>query len=163
MQTPPFLRVDDRLVHAQVVLTWVKALRAKSIWVVSDRAAAQPIEVMLLKNSAPPEISVEVLAVQPALHRWTQQPVDGLLILTEGLRDVVQLHDGGLPLQEVNLGGLRYRRGTIALNRAVYVDAADMETLRQMQSRNLPAFLAMLPSDKKVNVYERARRKWQTK
>lgn len=160
-QMKPYFRVDDRLIHGQVVTQWVKALGTSTIWVISDRAAAQPIEVTLLKSSVPPHMSLQVFRVQDALAQWSRQEEDHLLILTEGLEEVIQLHDGGFPIGEVNIGGMRYRPGRKGLNRAVYMGEPEVQLLQEMEARGIDAFIRIMPTDSKVNAYERTRRKWK--
>ncbi|RIV22912.1 PTS mannose/fructose/sorbose transporter subunit IIB [Alicyclobacillaceae bacterium I2511] len=158
--TLPFIRVDDRLIHGQVVTAWVRALRSKTIWVVSDRAAAEPIEVTLLKNSISSQLSLEIFRVAEALATWRESPVDKLFVLTEGLKEIIDLFDGGFPIGEINIGGIRYRPGYVGLNRAVYIGSQEAALLSDMQSRHLPAFIRIMPNDGKIDVYERTKRKW---
>lgn len=59
-----FLRVDDRLVHGQVVTAWVRQLKTKRILVVDDAAAANTITRKALKMAAPKGIALKVVSVE---------------------------------------------------------------------------------------------------
>lgn len=149
-----FVRVDDRLIHGQVVTTWVKHLSTRVIWVVSDRARAEPIEVVLLKSSVPSDLALEVFSLQEAACAWSRFSGRRLMLLFERLEDVIQAFDLSIPVHSVNLGGLRYRPGSVALTKAVYVGEQESHTLRCMESRGIRTTIQLLPHDKKIDVYE---------
>ena len=56
-------RIDDRLIHGQIVVGWVNALKADSIIVINDAVARNELQKCLLKMAVPPEIKVEIFAV----------------------------------------------------------------------------------------------------
>jgi len=149
-----FVRVDDRLIHGQVVTTWVRHLSTSVIWVVSDRARAEPIEVVLLKSSVPPDLTLEVYSLQEAASAWTRFSGRRLLLLFERLEDVVQAFDLHVPVCSVNLGGLRYRPGSVALTKAVYIGESESHSLQHMETRGIRTTIQMLPHDRKIDVYE---------
>lgn len=157
-----FVRVDDRLIHGQVVTTWVKSLGTKSIWVMSDRAANEPIEVILLKSSVPSHLSLEVYTVAETATAWKHHQTGQVLLLAEYIQDVVRLCDAGVELTEINLGGMRYRPGYVALSKAVYVGQEEAESLRTLEQRKVRSLIRVVPSDPKIDAYERLRQRWLT-
>ena len=61
-----FLRIDDRLVHGQVVTAWIKQLNAKSILVIDDLAAGNPIISKALTMATPKNIKLVIKSVEDA-------------------------------------------------------------------------------------------------
>ena len=57
MQNIVLIRVDDRLVHGQVMTSWCKATNANKIMVVDDGVAAEPLMKTVLKGVVPAQIS----------------------------------------------------------------------------------------------------------
>jgi len=53
-------RIDDRLIHGQVVVGWVNALKADYIIVINDAVARNELQKCLLKMAVPPEIKVDI-------------------------------------------------------------------------------------------------------
>lgn len=161
-----FIRVDDRLIHGQVVTTWVKSLRVKQIWVMSDRAANEPIEVILLKSSVPAHLSLEVYTVEQTATAWQAQRAVAagagatLLLLAEFVQDVVKLSELGVCLGDVNLGGMRYRPGYVALSKAVYVGVDEVAALRTLAAQGVRALIRVVPSDTKIDAYDRLLQRW---
>ncbi|MHB1629621.1 MAG: PTS system mannose/fructose/N-acetylgalactosamine-transporter subunit IIB [Bacilli bacterium] len=152
-----FVRVDDRLIHGQVVTSWVKSLSTRRIWVVSDRARQEPIEVILLKSSVPPFLALEVLSVQEAASAKLESHT---LILLERLQDAVTLCRAGMPIRDINVGGLRYQPGRVGLSKSVYVGPEDAAALRALRALGVNAAIRVLPSDRRVDAYARLEQKW---
>lgn len=156
-----FVRVDDRLIHGQVVTMWVRSLGVRTIWVMSDRAASEPVEVILLKSSVPSHLSLEVFTVEQAAAAWHASRPAAVLMLAEYVQDVVRLCDLGVALDEVNLGGMRYHPGSVALSKAVYVGDVEVAALQALEAQGVRALIRVVPSDAKVDAFSRLRQRWQ--
>ena len=63
------LRIDDRLVHGQVVIGWIPHLKAQAVVVASDAAAADATQTMLMEMAMPEEVALHVLPVEEAARR----------------------------------------------------------------------------------------------
>lgn len=160
-QSKLFVRVDDRLIHGQVVTTWVRSLGVSTIWVMSDRAANEPIEIILLKSSVPSHLKLEVFTVLQTAQALERHSGGTVLLLAEYLQDVVRLHAMGVPLDEINLGGMRYRPGYVSLSRAIYVGDREVDSLRTLQEQGIPSWIRVVPSDAKTDAYERLEQRWK--
>src|SRR5690554_3471957 len=62
------LRIDDRLIHGQVAITWAKDTRISRIIVVSDEVAANPIQKALLSQAAPPDVKANVVTLDKLIE-----------------------------------------------------------------------------------------------
>src|SRR5438874_13572281 len=60
------VRVDQRLLHGQVVEGWVPFLKADAVVIADDRAAADPISRIAMTSACPAKVRLEVLAVRAA-------------------------------------------------------------------------------------------------
>lgn len=150
-----FLRIDDRLIHGQVVTAWVQALKTKSLYIISDRAANEPLEVILLQSSVPRHLTLEVATVTTFLTSCLKQAPDKSLLLLERIEDVLTICSHCPSIREVNLGGLRFRPGKKSLSRSVYVSAEESALLRQLSARGIQVFLQIVPADSKVLVTDK--------
>ena len=68
------VRLDDRLIHGQVVVGWGRALKAEQILLIDDRVAADEWEQEIYRMGLPPEIDVEFCSVDAApssLRAWS--------------------------------------------------------------------------------------------
>lgn len=149
------LRIDDRLIHGQVVTTWVQYVGAKRIFIVSDRAVAEPLEVILLKSSVPRHLLLEVWSMQTALDQLVTTFDTATIILVERVADALTLCKHFSWIRHVNVGGLRYQPDRHSLNRAVYVTPEDVVELLEIEELGVEVSLQIVPSDAKVALRDR--------
>jgi PTS system mannose-specific IIB component len=142
-------RVDDRLVHGQVVEGWLPSLKADLIVVVSDAAAGDPIQSALMKMAMPPSVGLLVVGVAeaPAALSSPQMAVRRALVLVPGPAEALALLKSGVAVDRVNVGGLHFTIGKVQLGRALFLDEKDKTALREIAARGVRLEGQPLPSD----------------
>jgi mannose/fructose/N-acetylgalactosamine-specific phosphotransferase system component IIB len=131
-------RIDDRLIHGQVVLGWGRPLGIERIVLVNDDVAASPWEQDLYRMAVPPEIELRfagVAAAAAALAVWRTEPARTLL-LTGDIASMAALHAAdGQALRDVNLGGIHHRPGRRQRLPYVYLSDEERADLAAMEAR----------------------------
>ena len=120
-------RIDDRLVHGQVVVGWGRPLRAAFLAGVEDAHAASHWEQELYRPGAPDELALEFVTVAEAAARradWEADPSPGIVLFAE-IGSVTALWQAGAILAQLNLGGIHHRPGR--RERLPYVFLTDAE------------------------------------
>jgi len=132
------VRVDDRLIHGQVVVAWGERLRPRRIWVVDDAAARDPWERDLLASAAP-GVTVKVATIAEAAAAFAEEAAaeGGAFLLMRNLATVVALLESGAALRTINLGGLHYAPGKSKVNEYIYLGADDRAHARRLVGRGL--------------------------
>ncbi len=143
------LRVDDRLVHGQVVEGWLPSLQADLVVVVSDAAAADEVQSALMKMALPPSVGLLVLPVAGAAAALSapRAAARRILILVPGPGEALALLEGGVAVDRVNVGGLHFTVGKVQLGRALFLDEKDKAALRAIAARGVRLEGRTLPSD----------------
>jgi mannose/fructose/N-acetylgalactosamine-specific phosphotransferase system component IIB len=141
-------RVDDRLIHGQVVLGWGRRLLPSRIVVVDDRIAADPWERDLLASAAPPETPAEFLTVRGGAQGAGADDA-GAVVLFETPAAALQLADEGFTVPELNLGGL-HREGGREVTPYLFVLPADDAALRELARRGTRLYALDVPDGKRV-------------
>jgi len=143
------LRVDDRLVHGQVVEGWVPYLNADLVVVVSDAAAADAVQAALMKMALPPSVGLLVLKLADALEALSAPAAAQrkILVLVPGPAEALALLQKGLVVDHVNVGGLHFTVGKVQLGRALFLDEKDKAALRAIAARGVRLEGRPLPSD----------------
>lgn len=143
------LRVDDRLVHGQVVEGWLPSLKADLIVVVSDAAAKDPVQAALMKMAMPADVGLLVLGVDAAADALASPKMAArrALVLVPGPAEALALLQKGVPVDRVNVGGLHFTVGKVQLGRALFLDEKDKDALRAIAARGVRLDGRPLPSD----------------
>lgn len=143
------LRVDDRLIHGQVVEGWVPFLKVDLVVVVSDSAAGDEVQSALMKMALPSSVGLLVLRVADAAAALSssQMSTRKALVLVPGPSEALSLVESGLMVERINVGGLHYTVGKIQLGRALFLDEKDRLALRALAAKGVRLEGRALPAD----------------
>ena len=144
-------RVDDRLIHGQVVVAWGHHLRPRRIWVVDDAAAGNAWERDLLASAAP-GVEVRVATLAEAAGAWAgEAEAEGAaFLLVRSLESALALLEAGAMFATLNLGGVHYAPGRSKVNEYVYLDAADRARARRLIERGVALVVQDVPASRPV-------------
>jgi len=137
------VRVDDRLLHGQVLIAWGSALEADRYVVADDALAASPFE-SALGSSCGGESGVEIVPLEEGARRVVaEESRSGVaVVLVRGLPEALALaravRAAGGRLERVNLGGMHHAPGKERVHDFVYLgpeDRAALAALRDLAVR----------------------------
>lgn len=142
-------RIDDRLVHGQVIEGCCGPLRVHRILLANDEAANDPLQARLYRAASPPDVEMMVSTLEDAaarLLRW-QRDDDGIvtLLVVENPRDLLELLLADAPIERVNLGGLHHRAGTREFWPGFYLDDDARDVLRAILDRGIGIEVQTVP------------------
>jgi PTS system mannose-specific IIB component/fructoselysine and glucoselysine-specific PTS system IIB component len=125
-------RIDDRLIHGQVVVGWGQALGVAFIVLVDDDVRGSDWEQELYRMGVPPEVQVVFAGVDEAAHdlpSWVADARRGIVLTgdVETMRRLVAATDGAI--SQVNVGGVHYREGRKERLRYVYLNDEEAQGL----------------------------------
>ena len=142
-------RIDDRLIHGQVILGWVPAVKPDRIVVANDRVAGSDWERKFYSSCVPPEVNVSFASVAEAARQIAGDLFQGeqLIVLLESAQDALALITAGIDLKEVNVGGLHYREGSVELLSFVFLVHEERAALRELVKRGVTLSAQDVPSN----------------
>jgi PTS system mannose-specific IIB component len=148
------LRIDDRLIHGQVVEGWLPQLGVDLVVVVSDAAAADPVQGALMKMALPPGVGLSVLSVADAAGALSSPQADArrCLVLVPGPEEALALLEKGVSVDRINVGGLHFTVGKVQLGRALFLSEKDKAALRAIAARGVRLEGRPLPTDPEENL-----------
>jgi PTS system mannose-specific IIB component len=145
------VRIDDRLIHGQVVTTWVKDCSIEQILIINDKAAADKTQQTVLTMSAPPGIKVLVFGIQQFVDILKNTPIKKrTMLIFSTSTDVLTLVENGLEIKKLNVGGMRMTEGRRGLSRAVSVTPEEEDAFRKLLQHDLLIEIQMVPKDSVV-------------
>jgi mannose/fructose/N-acetylgalactosamine-specific phosphotransferase system component IIB len=145
------VRVDNRLVHGQVLEAWLPALDAQAILVADDEAAGNVLARSAMTLAIPPGIGFEVLRLKAAaelLRSGGAGPrAPRTLLLLREVRDAVALHDSDVPIPLLNIGNVHFAAGRRQVAASVFLDPAELAALEKLEQRGTRVELRAVPSE----------------
>jgi mannose/fructose/N-acetylgalactosamine-specific phosphotransferase system component IIB len=131
-------RIDDRLIHGQVVIGWGRPLGINLIILVDDQVAASQWEQELYRMAVDPDIEVKFVSVAEArshLAEWQNNGKRGL-VLTGDLETMAALHAADPQIvHRINLGGIHHRPGRRERLPFVYLTDQELGTLGALEAQ----------------------------
>lgn len=128
-------RVDNRLIHGQVLEAWVPHTHADAIVVANDRIADAPLQMALMEAAVPSSIRVLIdtlprVAVELTRPEWDSARI---LLLFETSGDALTGHRLGLSFDELNLGNLHADVGKVRVSCTIALGEEDILSLRSLE------------------------------
>jgi mannose/fructose/N-acetylgalactosamine-specific phosphotransferase system component IIB len=129
-------RIDDRLIHGQVVIGWGRPLGIDLIILVDDQVAGSPWEQDLYRMAVEPDIEVRFVTIAEAREQMSDWQSNGKrgLVLTGDLESMAALHSANPAIvQRINLGGIHHRPGRRERLPFVYLTDQELRTLSALE------------------------------
>jgi PTS system mannose-specific IIB component len=118
----PIIRIDDRLIHGQVILGWVEPLRIRKLILAHNRIADDQELKTAIAATVPPNLDFSVAKISDSVpiinHPMISQR---LMVVVESPQDVAALREQGGRLKSINIGGLHYKNGRTELLPYVFI------------------------------------------
>lgn len=153
------LRVDERLVHGQVVTNWLRTLGVKYVVVVNDVAANDPLQKKALQMAVPQDIKLLVVGVDSAIKTLVDPRAKGkeMLVVCGNLSDTLKLVRSIDDIEEINIANYGYMISTENDNRKqvssrLRLNDEDYELIRKIAEKGVPVVHQPLPSNVKKNM-----------
>jgi mannose/fructose/N-acetylgalactosamine-specific phosphotransferase system component IIB len=143
------VRIDDRLIHGQVVLGWAKAIKPDRIVVASDRVAASGWERRFYSSSVPSHIKVAFFDLDETARQIANDLFEGevVLLLFETVQDVLTVVEKGVSFPRVNVGGLHYREGAEEVMPFIFLTPEDRQSLRELVKKGVTLMAQDIPGN----------------
>ncbi len=150
-------RIDDRLIHGQVIVGWGQPLSLGFIVLVDDEIAESDWEQELYRMGVPPDMSVSFLSVDEAseaLPSFQADPRKGIVLTgdVDTMARLVAATNGNI--RRVNLGGIHHADGRTPRLRYVFLSPAEERRLRTMEQAGVEILARDVPSAEPVPLSE---------
>ncbi|MGE0441049.1 MAG: PTS system mannose/fructose/N-acetylgalactosamine-transporter subunit IIB [Gemmatimonadales bacterium] len=147
-------RVDDRLVHGQVIIGWGRPLNIGRIVLVDDEVAASDLERDLYRMAVPDEMEVEFLTLAGAPARLGElgKGSERTLVLTGSVATMAALTRASDAIRSVNLGGVHGGAGRREYLRYLYLSDPERLALDAMAEAGVKVTAQDLPTSAPVDL-----------
>jgi len=144
------VRIDDRLIHGQVIAVWCKHQRFTRIVIVDDGVAADAFMQEVLRLAAPPGLQVDVLSVEEGISALTGNPPNRgtTMVLVKSPQTAKRLYDGGLKYSALNIGGIGSGPGRKNIFKNIAVSKEEIVILKHLLDQGVEITLLTVPGEK---------------
>ncbi|EYU13489.1 PTS N-acetylgalactosamine transporter subunit IIB [Photorhabdus aegyptia] len=141
-------RIDNRLVHGQVGVTWTNSLGANLVLVANDQAAGDLMQQNLMDMVVSDGVQTRYFTLQKTIdviHKAAER--QKIFIVCKTPQDVLTLVKGGVPIRFVNVGNMHFTEGKRQIHKTVSVDDSDMAVFRELEQLGVTCEIRRVPDE----------------
>lgn len=154
MQKIGHVRIDDRLIHGQIVASWINVLQCSTIVVADDKAAADPLQSMMLQMACPPNIQLKLMKISDAAAFLKDPSVDRskLLVIIRNVDSALLLTQENVEISEINVGNVSSGPKRKKFSKSVWLTPEEIEKFRQLNARGIQLEVRVVPNEKATDL-----------
>ncbi len=147
-------RIDDRLIHGQVMTAWLNYTGANRIVIVDDIVAKDEFIISILKMAVPAGIKVNIYDITKAVTKFQEEKEtnDKIIILVKTPQTVYSLLEKGLEIKNLNVGGMGAQPGRKKLYRNISASDEEKEIFKKLIAKGIETTIRIIPDNKEVKV-----------
>ena len=145
-------RIDDRLIHGQVITAWVKHIKSEIILIVDEDLARNALMQRIYKAAAPTGLEVIIANETDAISYLTSEGSQRVILLVKIPQTIENLLKGGVPIERVILGGMGSNHDRKKLIRNVFSSKAENECFRRLIDSGCNVDYQMVPDEKSTDI-----------
>ena len=149
-----YVRVDDRLIHGQIVTAWCITLNVKEIVAIDDTLASNPMMQSIMTMGVPAQYSPKIVTIAQA-KELMRTSIDGTrLVITRFCRNLAELREEIKGAEHVNIGNCskqpdaKYGVRGIGISQVLSFTQADYDALELVAADGGRVICQTLPQDR---------------
>ena len=144
-------RVDNRLVHGQVGLTWTISLGVNLIVVADDKVVDDKFQQDLMRViSETAGAGIRFFTIEKTIEIINKASErQKIFLVCRTLEAARKLIEGGVPIDKLNIGNLHFVKGKKAISKKVYVNEKDLDDLEFIKNTKVKVFIQDIPGNLK--------------
>lgn len=148
MSEPALIRVDDRLIHGQVVISWIPQVSSNKIVIVDDKLAVDSFLAEVVLLASPANVDVKIVSTAEALTNLSI--FENALVLVKTPLTAVALFKGGLKFNKLIIGGIGARADRKTIYRNISASKEEIAAFDELIQVGVKPVFQILSSDRPV-------------
>lgn len=153
MKNLVFTRIDDRLIHGQVIATWLKTLsNVQHILVVDDKVSQDPFMQEMFSLLVPSRVTIEIRTVDEAaalLKAGLQKPTMMIVKVPQTIKSLI---GKGADIDFINIGGMGMSAGRTKLYQNISASEEERQIFRELMAHGVKVEIQIIPAQKQTDM-----------
>lgn len=147
-------RIDDRLIHGQVVTAWIKQYPINKILIIDGELSKNKLMERIYKAAAPVGIEVVIMDQESAevFLKEAPLPKENIMILVKVPQVLEGLLHAGIDITKIILGGMGAKPGRKTFNKNVSANEDETDCFKRIIDSGVEIYYQLVPSEKEVNI-----------
>lgn len=142
-------RIDDRLIHGQIIVKWSKSVPVDRILIVDDQFAQDPFMITIYKATTPKNLKFSLLSMKETVKKWNEGlfKEENILMLTKTVKAMKYLIEHDMPVPEVNVGGIAAKASSVVVAGSISITKEDADDLKRIAQRGVRVYFQLIPEE----------------
>jgi len=144
------VRIDNRLIHGQIIETWLPYTGAKNVIVANDELANDVLQQEIMSLAIPQTVKssfVNIESLAEEVEQVKSRKNSGILVLFSNCSDAKRSFDSGFCFDILNIGNVHYSPGKKQVSPSVALSDEDERCLRQLFRKGIELDFRCVPND----------------
>ena len=146
------IRIDDRLIHGQVVVGWGSKLNPDYIILSDNDVASDESESELYLLGVPFEYEGKVIGFSETVDFIKENQSKKIIVVVKSPNSIINLIKYGLEIGQLNIGGMHSKEGKKEINHYVYMNEKEYNDLLELNHKGIEIFIQDLPGERKYDM-----------
>ena len=151
------VRVDNRLVHGQILEAWVPFVEARCIMVVDDNSASDFFCETVIRMAVPSDIEVNICTVDDFAANYAYARGSGkkTIVLFSKIADALKAYELGFHFEKLNVGNIYHEDYKVCCAPSVFLCGPEIaDIFRLQQEKGVAVELKRVPREKAVDIQD---------
>ena len=148
------VRVDNRLVHGQILEAWVPFIKASCIIVVNDHVASDFFRETVIKMAVPRDVEVIINSIEEFSRNFTYQEGRGkkAIVLFSEIADALKAFNLGFKFDKLNIGNVNNEVCEQQCSPSVLLGEGDMQAVKTLLDAGVDIDVRRVPREKPIDI-----------
>lgn len=148
------VRLDDRLVHGQLINNWCTYENITEIIVVNKEVAENDIRKTFIELSVPEDVKIIFCDACKALELYEEEcEYEDVIMVFGNPFEILEFIEAGGKIRTLNIGGMSFKKDKKKIDTNLYLDDEELEALNKIANFNVEIEIRILPTDKKTDFF----------
>ena len=140
-------RVDDRLIHGQVMTGWLGLRRANAIWIADDAVATNPMMLDIFRFAAPSGIKIEAFTIDKVAEklRTLNSGHDRIILLAKVPKTFLRLLEKGYRASDINYGAMAHKAKSRNVASNCDLSLEEIEDTEKLHQQGIRIWIQLVP------------------
>lgn len=148
------VRIDDRLIHGQIVASWINVLGCTTILIADDKAFSDSLQTMMLQMACPPNIQLKIMKIADAAA-YLMEPTTNrqkLLVIIRDVTSALALCNYDVGISEINVGNVSSAPSKKKFSKSVWLSEEDVANFKTLAGKGIYLEVRVVPNEKATNL-----------
>ncbi len=145
-------RIDDRLIHGQITIGWLKKINVDTVVIVDEELRKNSFLSDMTKNAAPDNYKIKILTEKEFIDYYDGQESEDLLVLSKRPQIYESIQNKSRIFKEINIGNIGSKEKSKKIYKSIYMNEEEKKSIKNLLEKDCSIYVQILPEDSKIKI-----------